>query len=181
MAIAENTAVLAHAIIKQRDARDPLGIFVNRHLITGDASGGTIKVSIAAAQTYHIYALTAFTLSVQTLAADSIGKLRLLTNYPPALPDGGLSAFAWNRVFIISNTSMTAPGDSMGISQGAIGLETGKVLMFGGDFQTVVPQNIIELEIEDNILNQSYFFEVYGYFWDRSSILVPGGPRLPLV
>ncbi|KKL17299.1 hypothetical protein LCGC14_2486920, partial [marine sediment metagenome] len=39
--------------------------------------------------------------------------------------------------------------------------------------------NMIELEMGVNVNTDTYAFEAYGYYWDRSVLNAPGGPRHP--
>ncbi|MGR3295936.1 MAG: hypothetical protein ACUZ8A_06880, partial [Candidatus Bathyanammoxibius sp.] len=39
--------------------------------------------------------------------------------------------------------------------------------------------NILELQLAVNTDLATYSFEAYGYYWDRSVMQTPGGPRHP--
>lgn len=180
MAITTSQGVLEHHIFATRDARDPLGVWTARAEVTGDASGGTIKIQFLAPQTNRVYTCTMLTLSGDGLAASAIGKLRLLTNFPPAGPEGGTAGFSYNRVFTVTREPLiTSPSDNWGASGDDMG-NSDTLLLFGPLPQDPGAVAIVEMEVNSNVLNSAYFFEGWGYYWDKVAVLnAPGGPRFP--
>lgn len=181
MAIDETVTLLAHNMFVQRDARDPLGIWNSRTVVAGDASGNPIRVTITAAQISHVYILMGITISFDSSSAGQVIKYRLLTNRPPANPTGGLAAFAYNRTGITTNTTFNPPSDN--IFDTNVDVQTSRILMFGSDGQSAVPQPIMELASGGNNPGTgiTFFFEAYGYFYDLDGVLnAPGGPRYPM-
>ncbi len=186
MAISEFVDVLEHQLFIQRDGRDPLGVWVARHPITGDASGGSIKVGFrvtTASAGGRIY--TAYSLQIAGLTgaiSASTMKTRLLTNFPDADIAAGISGFSTLLFTVVApgifeaDGAMTAPG--AGPAQDLVKPNDRFILLFGPQrSQTAV--NIAELELAENIDLATYSFEAYGYFWDRQVLYVPGGPRHP--
>lgn len=185
MAIVENVAVLEHQIFKQRDARDPLGVWVIRHTVVGDASAGSIKIGFEVSgvqSSGRIYNCISLTIAdVSGGAANGLDlKLRLLTNFPPGDPTGGTGGYGLTRIGSAAfrvNTGFTAPFGA-GNNNILIGAHEDKILLFGPQpSQSEV--NITEMELPENVLNNEYSFEGYGYFWDRAVLQAPGGPRFP--
>jgi len=181
MAISAEATVLEHNLFKAGDARDPLGIWTIRVLITGDATSGSIKVGFQASQTNRVYVCHAVTLSSNGSSANAIGKLRLLTNFPPATPAGSTAGFAFNRAFSITREPLlTEPEDNINAASQPMMINSEKLLLFGPLPSDDGPVTIVELETQDNTDTASYFFEAWGYYWDKVAVLnTPGGPRFP--
>lgn len=180
MAIVNETEILEHNIFTTRDARDPLGIWAIRVEVTGDASGGTVKARFQAPQTNRVYTCNMLTLSGDASAASVIAKFRLLTNFPPATPAGGTAGFAYNRVFSVTREPvLTSPSDNWGSVGNDMG-DAKHLLLFGPIPSDDGPVAIVEMENAVNTLAASYFFEGWGYYWDKIAVLnAPGGPRFP--
>lgn len=181
MAISQQIEILEHNLFVTLDSRDPLGLWTIRVQVTGDASGGSVKVAFLAAQTNRVYVCHGVTLSGQGSTANAIGKLRLLTNFPPATPAGGNEGFSFNRAFTITREPLlTEPEDNIGATSNSMMIGTDKILLFGPIPSDSGPVGIVELETQDNTLNAAYFFEGWGYYWDKVAVLnAPGGPRFP--
>lgn len=165
----------------QHDARDPLGIWGARLGVTGDASGGSIKVAfnvpanIRGAHVYTCYAVT-FAQLTGVVTARNV-KTRLLTNLPDVDPQEGITGFT---TLNISNTatldSVTPPilgmkGEDPGVK------DIDRFILLRTD--TGTPLTIVEMEFGENLLAATYSFEAYGYYWDRLVMQAPGGPRHP--
>jgi len=180
MAILQSAELLEHNIFVQGDARDPLGVWAIRMNITGDASGGTVKALFLAGQTNRVYTCTMLTLSGDGLAASAIGKFRLLTNFPPATPLGGSAGFSYNRVFTVTREPLiTSPSDNWGSTGDDMG-NSDTLLLFGPIPADPGPVAIVEMEVNSNVDGSSYFFEGWGYYWDKVAVLnAAGGPRFP--
>jgi len=163
----------------QGDKRDPLGIWGARLGVTGDATGGGIKVTATVeeskrdAYVYTCYGITAAKLT-GNLTADVI-KTRLLTNWPNVDPLAGIQGFASLTMGqAIGDTSGTAP--LQGSNLPTIRPEMRFILLFA---RTGTPLGIVEVEWNNNLDAATYSFEFWGYFWDRSVLQAPGGPRHP--
>lgn len=184
MSIVEAVAILEHQLFLQRDARDPLGIWVARHAVTGDASVGTIKVNAqvpaerAGSRIYTCYYAQVAGVS-GTLITAAI-KHRLLSNLPDADILPGVRGFA---TLTVQNNDGQQWNVSSGLSAPIAGpfhpqvtpLER-FILLFGNPGQDT---DIAQLEISDNVNLAGYIFEWYGYFWDREVLYAAGGPRHP--
>lgn len=181
MAIVESAGILEHQLFKQGDARDPLGIWTIRHPLVGDASGGTIKVSFTSPNQSRIY--TCYGLNIAGVNLNTSGgsaKVRLLTNFPPGTPTGGVAAFSTLRIVNDGwdfQTNMTDP--KVGLNFAPINAVDRFILLFGPVPQGESPIAIVETEIINNVDGAGYVFEGYGYFWDRAILQVAGGPRHP--
>jgi len=181
MSIEQDASVVEAQMFPQGDSRDPLGVWGVRHGVTGDATGGTIKVFYEvtspkrAAFVYTCYALT-FVQLTGTVDSARV-KVRLLTGWPNVDPSTGVQAFATARfVNIFGNTGHTAP--IAGPEEALVSPEQRFLLLFdprpsGADLV------IAELEWRVNQNLATYVFEGYGYYWDRAVMNAPGGPRHP--
>ena len=181
MAISTFVNILEHQLFVQRDGRDPLGVWVARTGITGDVSGGSIKVGIQVpvlGDSGRIY--TAYSVNISKLSgidAAASGKVRLLTNFPDADRTIGVQGYgSFRRVTVDAGTGFTAPILGIAANDEAITQAERFLLLFGPVDEDV---NIVELEINENEDGIIYSFEGYGYFWDRQVLYVAGGPRHP--
>lgn len=182
MSITAVIAVVQTALWPQGDERDPLGVWGFRASVTGDASGGGVKLIAfipAARKSSYVYTCYgAFTVpTLQATAAGSSSKCRLLTNWPNVDPQEGVQAYGHLRETQVNmNSGLTIPQG--GPSTDLVGPNQRFILLFdprpsGDDL------DIVELEIAQNVLADIYTFEGYGYFWDRSVLNAPGGLRHP--
>lgn len=177
MAIAETVEILEHQSFIQGDGRDPLGIWVARHGITGDATGGSIKVGFRPRSTDRLF--TCYDVNLAGIAGGLSAadvKLRLLTNLPDADIAVGVQAYASLRVVgsgFFAVSGLTAPIG--GLNFEAIPPNQRFLLLFANQDR----DPILEVETAENIDAATYSFEAYGYFWDRQVVNVPGGLRHP--
>lgn len=182
MAITEAVAVITTALWPQGDIRDPLGVWGFRRAVTGDASGGSIKVTAQAAgdqAAAYIFACYSALLAVVTQAttASPTGKIRLLTNWPNVDPQAGVQAYGSGLSFgMLGVTALTAPEVVPNVP--LIGPADRFILLFDPR-PSAGALDLIEMEFGGNILADVYSFEGYGYYWDRSVLNAPGGPRHP--
>lgn len=180
MAISEEADLISHALWPQGDQRDPLGVWGFRHGVTGDASGGSIKVGCqvpAAQRDAHVYTLYAANFS-QLTGTDNLSavKIRLLTNWPNVDPAAGIQGFATHRVLTIADdAAFTSP--QSGFSQNQPVLPNERFLLLFTRIGT--PLTIVEFEHGSNVNLATYSFELYGYYWDARVLNAPGGPRHP--
>lgn len=181
MAIAVEVDVKPAAQWPQGDIRDPLGVWGGRQGVTGDASGGGIKVGFLspagqdAAYVYTCYGVTVAQLT-GTPVAQGI-KIRLLTNWPDVDPLVGVQGFGSVKLILaVVDSDLSAPNG--GVGPGAIEAVDRFLLLF--DPRPSAGQiTLVELEFGANVDGNTYSFESYGYFWDRSVLNAPGGPRHP--
>jgi len=182
VAISQTVDVITNALWPQGDIRDPLGIWGFRHGVTGDASAGGIKVLArssageGAAYVYTVYS-TLIAIILQATFAAQTGKCRILTSWPNIDPQAGVQAYGSLRIATISGeTDFTAP--QLGPDRNFIQSNDRFLLIFDPRPSAGV-LDMIELEIGTNVLADTYSFEGYGYYWDRSVLNAPGGPRHP--
>jgi len=167
----------------QEDIRSPLGVWGARLGVTGDASAGEIKVGITVPQAERAaYIYTCYSAQISVLIAASSAELfamcRLLTNWPDVDPGVGVQGYGSNvgaRLPII--TGGTAPEGST-INHLVEGHDR-FILLFDPRPSAVGDMTIVELKLAVQILSDTYSFEAYGYYWDRSVLDAPGGPRHP--
>jgi len=182
VAIAETAAPITQALWPQGDMRDPLGVWGFRHGVTGDASGGSVKVTIrvpaglGAAYVYTCYSAHA-SKNTGTLGLTA-SKFRLLTNWPNVDPQAGVQAYATNFASNITGSSVNTPPVSGPLDHRMVGPNDRFLLLFDPR-PTVGAIDIAEYELGINTLAETYTFEAYGYYWDRSILQAPGGPRHP--
>ena len=186
MSVEVTQACQQHQIFPQGDERDPLGIWGGRVGVTGDASGDDhvkasffIPADLKAAYVYTVTAVTAVILTVPvSIGLPFLCKCRLLTGWPNISPGAGVEAFATTRIVDIDGSGNLSPP----IASPATPLLDPSdrfLLLFDPRAQGTTPFFLVELEIQDNTNTATYAFEVYGYFWDRSVMQAPGGPRHP--
>lgn len=184
MAITTTVDVLESELWPQGDIRDPLGLWGFRVAVTGDATGGSIKATVTipvdrrAAYVYTAYSAIITVTSVTAAAAFS-GKIRLLTNWPNVDPQPGVQAYGAAKHFELRGADIFTPPQEAPHEISLIGPLDRFLLLF--DPRPAIPTtlNIMELELAENTLADTYSFEGYGYYWDRSVMQAPGGPRHP--
>jgi len=170
----------------QGDARDPLGVWGGRAGITGDASGDDhvkatfqIPAALKAAYVYTVYSVTVAILTVPVnIGLPFLCKCRLLSGWPNISDTVGVQGYSSLRIVDIdgsSNLSSPIASNATPLLQPNDRFQ----LLYDPRSQGLVPYSIVELEIQDNTDEATYAFEVYGYFWDRSVLQAPGGPRHP--
>jgi len=181
MAIALLTEVVQSALWPQGDIRDPLGVWGFRQGITGDATGGGLKVSAFVpqdrAQAYLYTCYSAIFVQLTGVNTTMELKSRLLTNWPDIDSVAGIQGYAtWLSVISDADDDYTAP--RLGPSRPMINPLDRFILLFDPR-QRADDMNILELEAGINTNAATYSAEGYGYFWDRSVLNAPGGPRHP--
>lgn len=184
MAIEATVDVREHQTWPQGDIRDPLGIWGFRHIVTGDASGGGIKLTAqvpAARRAAFVYTCYALTYGQLTGALSNVEvKARLLTNWPDMDDDVGVQGFSTARVALTeSDPEFTAPLVIQLANQQLVQPNDRFVLLFDPRPNFTSAMDIVEMENGLNVDTLLYAFEGYGYYWDRSVLDAPGGPRHP--
>jgi len=182
MAIVQTGDVVQTGIFSPRDVRDPLGVWGVRIGVTGDGTGEPITAQMqvpAARKSAYVY--TCYNISTTKLTgavnANANLKSRLLTNWPNLSATAGVQAFGTVRRTLLQFDGswvgeLYAPADPI------LDRNDRFILLYdprpiGG------PMVIVELQMPENELNATYAFEAYGYYWDRSVMDTPGGPRHP--
>lgn len=182
MAITQSGDVVPTGIFSPRDVRDPLGVWGVRIAVTGDATGVPITVQMnvsaerKAAYVFTCYNIVATKLSGSTNSNVNL-KSRLLTNWPNLSDSAGIQAFGTVRRTLLQfdgswTGQLYAPADPI------LDRNDRFILLYdprpsGGAI------TIIELQMPENENSATYAFEAYGYYWDRSVMDTPGGPRHP--
>ena len=185
MAIAESVELKAAQTWQQLDIRDPLGLWGARHRIVGDASGGSVKTTIvtpAGEGSAFVYQCMAVNISIIDVVqvVSTLAKCRLLCNWPNFDPSPGVQSFATNRISSIGGSgNFTEPVSGSGINGEELLLPNDRFILMYDPRAAAGQLSIIELEISQNVLATDYSFEAYGFYWDRSVMDAPGGPRHP--
>lgn len=181
MAIDVDSQILATALWPQGDIRDPLGIWGSRLIVVGDASGGQIRVGVvAAAERNAQYVYTIYSVNISKLTGTSTTaacRLRILTSWPDISPGvAGVQAYASNLNAAQQGNFTISPTNAL--DRPLVQPQDRFLLCFDPRPSAGV-LTIAELRINDNVLTDTYAFEAYGYYWDRSVLGAPGGPRHP--
>lgn len=182
MALTVDEAVQETQLWPQQDARSPLGVWGARSAITGDASGGSVRGRFfvpAARRTAFVYTCYQVTMAAVsgTISAQNL-KCQLLTNWPNVDPQAGIQGFSTLRLTNILTSTTFSNVPTGGPAENMLSENDRFILLFdpsgrAGDMFIVQ----LEFAINDNTI--PYIFEAYGYYWDRSVMLTPGGPRHP--
>jgi len=172
------------ALWPQGDVRDPLGVWGARDPVTGDASGGGIKsIFFVGALRKAAYLYTCIHLNYAMLTGTPVTtfvKGRLLSNWPDIDPTAGVQAYGSLLVADTEESSgFTAPVQGIRARDDLLGHNGHLVLLFDPRSQGSDTMDIVEMETSTNVDLATYSFEAYGYFWDRSVLQAPGGPRHP--
>ncbi len=184
MAIATAVEVIESPQWPQHDIRDPLGVWGARVGVTGNATGSGIKVAfdVAAAKrsayVYTCYSAQAVLLT-GTVPSTKLLKIRLLTNWPNVDPIPNVQAYGSAKIVTWgASSTFSAP---IALPLEPLITEPDRFLLLFDPRQQVTlgTMTIVELELGDNVDTDTYSFEAYGYFWDRSVMTAPAGPRHP--
>jgi len=182
VSIFDSTPVIVTALWPQGDIRDPLGVWGFRLGITGDASGGSVRMVATestgqkGAYIYTCYSLLP-ALVTQASPNDTFCKARLLTNWPNVDSQAGVQAY--NAIITSVTRTSTAATTPIGGPNPPLITSPDRFLLLFDPRQSGILRDIIELELAANVLNDVYSFEGYGYYWDRSVLNAPGGLRHP--
>ena len=184
MSITEVQEVVESQQWPQHDIRDPLGVWGGRNSIVGDATAElfvktdfVVPADKKAAYVYACYSANASAITVAATVAFT-SRIRLLTNWPNITLEAGVQGYGNNQGSeMITLTASSAPQSS--IRQQLVGPNDRFMLLYDPRSQGTAPITIVSLEINGNTLNDVYAFELWGYYWDRSVLQAPGGPRHP--
>lgn len=182
MAITTTVAPIESALWPQGDIRDPLGIWGARVGVTGDASGGPIQATVRvdpglrSAYVYTCYSVSQVKLTGTASAANC--KVRLLTNWPNVDPQAGVQAYSEAIGFIWLGSGAWT-GQISVPPRAILRPQHRFILLFDPRPSPTTGLNIVEFQTAENEDTATYVFEAYGYFWDRSVLNAPGGPRHP--
>jgi len=183
MSITIEKDCLVTGVWKQGDIRDPIGIFGGVTSITGNGDGTFIRVSMRIdsedAFLSGLFAIYDATI-LQTLGSvQSVDVLyRIFSNWPNIDQQPGITPFnsgiVRNMVGSNSWVSPRAAPDAPLVQP----LDRFRLIW---DPRHLAPQNMLLCEwfINMPVAPVAYQFSVYGYFWDRSVLNAPGGPRHP--
>jgi len=182
MAITAEGNAVPTGLWPQGDARDPLGVWGFRVGVTGDASGGSVKVGcLEAADRKSAYVYTCYSaIAVGLVGAftDDAVKCRLLTNWPDVDPIAGQQGYATAISQLLNFNSNFTPPVYVPNIQPLVSPNERFILLFDPR-PTSALSTLVEMEIAQNLNGGTYSFEAYGYYWDRSVMDTPGGPRHP--
>jgi len=180
MSIAETATIITQALWPQGDIRDPLGVWGARRGVTGDATGGSIAVDLeAAADQGAAYLYTCYSVNASQLTGTVNGttvSVRLLTNWPNVDPVVGVQGYGSHVVATWGGSGTPAP--TSGFTTLPLSAADRFLLLFDPR-PSAGALTIVSLALNDNTNLATYSFEGYGYYWDRSVLNAPGGPRHP--
>jgi len=174
--------LVASALWPQGDVRDPLGVWGGREILTATVGGGELKVRFAAAAAIAgAYVYTCYSANISGLSADesAIGQCRLLTNWPDIdTPEAGVQGYGSNQtVSVDGGGGFTGPFTGQ-FDYSFIQPNDRFLLLF--DPRPVAGAfDVVSLALDRTVDTRLYTFEAYGYYWDRSVLNAPGGPRHP--
>lgn len=179
MAVTGDVDMLASAVFRRGDLRDPLGIWAARGTLVGDVSGGTVKATFGVPgpqRASYVYTVGFVSTSSPTASTGSTHTVRLLTNWPPADKPGvqGASFIRTNEVGSAGSGELQAVG-----FRPLIDPQMSKILLYDPRADPATRIDLLELWLNLNVDAANYFFEAWGWYWDRNLHEVPGGPRYP--
>ncbi len=181
MTVSINNIIFSQGMWPQQDARDPLGVWGGRELVTADVTAGPIKVSFQpGADRAGAYLYTCYSAQIGGLTASeaAIGKIRLLTNWPDVGAPEGVQGYGSLKFFSIGGGSAFTAPFSGPVDVQVIEPAERYMLLF--DPRPVAGAfTIVELELDRAVDTRVYSFECWGYYWDREVMQTPGGPRHP--
>ncbi len=180
MALVISQDLIATQLWPQGDIRDPLGVWGARVAATGVAGGDEIKVfiDIPIAQA-GAFVFTCYSAIIAQLSGtiNTNTMCRLLSNWPNIDPAAGVQGYSTNFSGGLNGPFTTAPTGGPSVVR-YIGPNDRFILLFDPRSRPV-KTTIVELKIATQIDTAGYSFEAYGYYWDRSVLQAPGGPRHP--
>lgn len=181
MTVSGTVDILTNQMWPQGDIRDPLGVWGFRAQLTGDGGGGSIQLTArtaageSAAYIYTVY--STLIAQIGGTAANIEGKCRILTNWPNIDRIAGVQGYGHAiQRSLQGNTQYNQP-EVMPIQPFITALD--RFLLMMDPRPSPAPLNLIELETSRNTTGDIFSFEGYGYYWDRSVLNAPGGPRHP--
>ncbi|MEE8608647.1 MAG: hypothetical protein V3S55_13655 [Nitrospiraceae bacterium] len=178
--------VQEHAMWPQGDARDPLGVWAARDIITGNADTPvfiqaliTIPAALRRAHVYTCYSLFSGWAGGPNPSSETGVIGRLVTNWPNADPEEGVQGFSTSRrstvtIQVASVFPDRVPDNPLITPEMRFILLMDPSAVGSGNDMTIA-----EIQRDSNVLNTLYAFEAYGYYWDQAVLDTPGGPRHP--
>jgi len=167
------------SILRRRDLRDPLGVWTARGAGVGDGGGGVVLAQFVvpadrrAAHVYTCYAVTVVELAIAVVQATQVSA-RLLTNWP-VTETTGITGFSVVNTRVADNDGVF-PASPQGE---LIPPSWRYILLFDPRADPTSAITLVEAWPNDNTTDETYVFEVWGYYWDRNVLDAPGGPRHP--
>lgn len=183
MAIATSVDILTAPIFRPRDLRDPLGVWTGRIGVTGDASGGGIKVGFTVPEENagaHVHTFYSFNSGQLTGILEAVGtSLRLITNWPNSDPVAGIQGYDV-MVMGVDRTQTENTGQrSAPTNTSMLFVENARFIPLYDPRPSAGQITIVEIQRNDNTDLATYVFQVFGYYWDRQVMDTPGGLRHP--
>ena len=181
MSISSNSDIRQTAIFTPRDVRDPLGVWGGRNAITGDVSTGSVRTIFRVpADLRPAYVYTCYSVQISqddgTLDRNPM-RVRLLTNWPNIDPQAGVQAYSTHN--IVTADGSASLFEPVAGPEGVLLAPNDRFILLFDPRPSVISMPILELEYESNQDGETYIFECYGYFWDRTVMDTPGGLRHP--
>jgi len=184
MALAETADVFPAQTWPQLDARDPLGLWGGKLSILGDASGSPVRFSFQVEQARRaafVFACYGVTWAQQDGATIStIVKTRLLTNWPNIDPQLGVQGYGTNNIVSVGGGGGFGAPEAAPLNGERMLQSTDRfILMYDPRPGIGTALTLVEIEQLANQDGTTTITEVWGYYWDRSVMETPGGPRHP--
>jgi len=175
------TTIFSQGMWPQQDARDPLGVWGGRQILTADVTAGPLKVEFQpGADRAGAFLYTCYSAQIAGLTANeaAVGKCRLLTNWPDVGAPIGVQGYGSLQIVNINGASTFTAPFSGPFELAFVQAQDRYILLF--DPRPVAGAfTIVELELDRAVDTRLYSFECWGYYWDRQVMQTPGGPRHP--
>lgn len=165
----------------QGDARDPLGVWGSRGLVLGDASSGEIAINfqVPAAKTGS-FVYTCYSVSgaqVAGVGQTETFKIQLLTNFPNIDPQPGVQGYSTLQMGTFGgDVQLDVPGFGPRLLDFP---NVYRFILLYDPTPRTTAMTIVHLGTVNAGVGTNFVFECYGYYWDRSVLNTPGGPRHP--
>ncbi len=169
----------------QGDIRDPIGVWGAKWIVLGDASGDEIEVTIntplgaAAAFVYTLYDVN-IEHSAGALVSNAL-MMQWFTGWPDVEAAAGVEAAHTNVVGVIQGDAGlgSAPIGAINANGPLWRSEQRFLLSFDPRFGHQSSRTLAIIKLVNIGVGTNYTGFLYGYYWDRSVMNAPGGPRHP--
>lgn len=181
MAVIATTEVTETQTWPQGDIRDPLGVWGARGAMTGDATGDDIVLLVNVPllkRKAFLYTVNSAMIG-QIVGTGVVGNVsaRIISNFPNIDLDAGVVGFS--KVIGRSMTDLGTAAPFFAPDDPLIEPNDRFIVCYDPSPVNPNPMTILELKFQVNTDARVWVGEAYGYYWDRSVMNAPGGPRFP--